>query len=224
MLGFWGGVGFWTMFLIGFAILAGWFVPPSPSLDAGQVAAMFQEHRFEIRLGMCFMLLGAACYLPYTVLMSDLIKQIEGKSFFLSGTQLAAGTLASVTLFLPPYLWLTAAFRADRDPALVQTLNDLAFLFFITPFPPFILQYVCFAIAIFTDRSPSPMFPRWLGYLLVWVFFSSLPAFLAFFFKTGPFAWNGLFVWWIPLSLFGVWVVAMLAFCRRAVLRPYTPA
>jgi hypothetical protein len=32
---------------------------------------------------------------------------------------------------------------------------------------------------------------------------------LAFNFRTGPFSWNGLLVFWSPLSLFGLWIGVM---------------
>ena len=37
------------------------------------------------------------------------------------------------------------------------------------------------------------------------MFFLILPDQLLFFFHTGPFAWNGLFGIWLPLTAFGGW-------------------
>ena len=36
-----------------------------------------------------------------------------------------------------------------------------------------------------------------------------VPGGLLTFFKTGPFAWDGLFVWWIPFVIFFAWYVLM---------------
>jgi hypothetical protein len=33
------------------------------------------------------------------------------------------------------------------------------------------------------------------------------PGALAFVTKTGPFAWNGLFTFWLPFSIFGIWLI-----------------
>jgi hypothetical protein len=32
-----------------------------------------------------------------------------------------------------------------------------------------------------------------------------VPACLLTFFKTGPFAWNGLLAFWVPATVFGLW-------------------
>ncbi|MGB8389992.1 MAG: hypothetical protein WCE76_19885, partial [Mycobacterium sp.] len=132
--------------------------------------------------------------------------------------QLAAGVMAASTFFLPAMLWATAAFRPERNPEITQALVDLGWLLFITPIAPFIVQYVTLAIAIFADDRPQPAFPRWVGYLQLWISISFLPAFGAFFLKRGPLAWNGLFVWWIPFAVFTAWFCIMIVATRRAVL------
>jgi hypothetical protein len=119
---------------------------------------------------------------------------------------------------LPSYAWAAAAFRPDRNPEITQALSDFGWLLFITPIAPFILQYVIIAIAVFLDKRPTPLFPRWVAYLQIWIAVLFLPAFLAYFMKSGPFAWNGVFVWWIPFAVFTFWFVAMIVYARKAVL------
>src|SRR5262249_50194241 len=140
-----------------------------------------------------------------------------GRSHFLSLTQLGAGVMSAMTFFLPALIWATAAFRPQRSPEITQALVDLGWLLFITPIAPFILQYVVLAIAVFIDRRHQPAFPRWTAYLQLWVCVTFLPALAAYIFKRGPLAWNGLFIWWIPLSAFTLWFVAMIALTHRAV-------
>ena len=43
-----------------------------------------------------------------------------------------------------------------------------------------------------------------------------IPDVLAYFFKTGPFAWNGVFVFWLALTAYCAFLVAMSVVCRRA--------
>ena len=42
---------------------------------------------------------------------------------------------------------------------------------------------------------------------------------LLYFFKTGPFAWNGIFAFWLPLSVFGAWIIVFFVILRAAILR-----
>jgi hypothetical protein len=224
LLGVWSAAAFFLLWLVGFVFFAQWIPPIPPSAPASEIAAMFQARSVPIRVGMVLMSVGAVFYLPWSMVLSDLIKEIEGWSFFLAGTQLAAGVVSSITFFLPAFLWATAAFRPERNPEVTQALVDLGWLFFITPIAPFILQYAILAAAIFGDKRTQPAYPRWAAYLQLWVILSFLPALAATFLKTGPFAWNGLLVWWIPFAMFTGWFVTMIVLTRRAVLRSGEPS
>jgi hypothetical protein len=45
---------------------------------------------------------------------------------------------------------------------------------------------------------------------------AQVPALALVYTHTGPFAWDGLMSWWIPLSDFFIWIVAMMALSIRA--------
>jgi hypothetical protein len=216
--GVWSAVAFFLLWLIGFVVFAQWIPPIAPAAGADDIAALFQQRSVPIRVGMVLMSLGTVFYLPWTMALAGLIKEIEGRSFFLSGTQLAAGVVSAMTFFLPAFLWATAAFRSERNPEITQALVDLGWILFITPIAPFILQYVILAVAIFADKRAKPAYPRWAAYLQVFVSVSFMPAVLAFFLKTGPFAWNGLLVWWFPFATFTAWFFTMIVLTRKAVL------
>ena len=62
--------------------------------------------------------------------------------------------------------------------------------------------------------------PRGAGYLNVWTVLLFLPGPMCVFFKTGPFAWDGLFAWWIPFVVFMAWMVIMLVLVRRSIDQP----
>jgi len=220
MLCVWSGVAFFLLWGAGLILIGG--IPPmAPSLDAPTVAELYQTNQLQILLGVAIMTATAALYLPWTVLLSEIISKIEGpNSRILSWTQLVAGVMSQMTYFLPPYFWGAAAYRPLRDPEITQALVDAGWLIFITGIGPFILQYAALAIAIFSDKRETPAFPRWIGFLQIWLSISFVPAIMPFFLKKGPFAWNGIFCWWIPLTIFVVWFVAMIVLARKAVLRP----
>jgi hypothetical protein len=220
LIGVWSAAAFFLIWAVGYMAFAQWVPPISPSLTAQQVAQLFHERSVPIRVGMVLMSLGAVFYLPWTVTLSSLIKEIEGKSFFWAATQLAAGIVSMMTFLLPAFVWAAAAFRPERNPEITQALSDLGWLLFITPIAPFMMQYIILGVAILSDKRPRPAFPRWAAYLQFWVSLSFVPAVIAFFAKNGPFAWNGLLVWWIPLTSFTGWFVLMIILARKAVLMP----
>ena len=218
LLGVWSGVAFCALWGGGL-LLTGWIPPMPPNLEAEAVATLVQNRSLQILLGVAFMTCFAVLYLPWTITLSEIIRPIEAPGHFLAQTQLLSGLMAQVTFFIPPYLFAAAAYRPFRNPEVTQALLDVGWLMFITGIGPFILQYTALAIAIFADKREVPAFPRWVGYLQVWISVSFICALIPFFLKSGPFSWNGMFVWWVPASIFAIWFVGMIIFARKAVLR-----
>jgi hypothetical protein len=62
------------------------------------------------------------------------------------------------------------------------------------------------------------VFPRWLGYFNIWAAVSFMPGVLLIFFKSGPFSYQGLFVFWVPFAVFGAWIMIMAWAAGRAAL------
>jgi hypothetical protein len=114
-------------------------------------------------------------------------------------------------------LMTVIAFRPDRSAELSVTLNDIAWLVFITPIAPFIIQNIAIGIAILRDEGR--LLPRWVAYLNFWIAASFVPDPLAYFFHSGPFAWNGILVFWLALTTYAVFLVGMGLVLRGAALR-----
>ena len=207
------------LFFGGFAGMARWVPPLDPALTADAVAQHYSDNSVSIRVGMVMVLFGATAYLPWTMVLTEYVRKVEGKSIFRSGLQFAGGVMSQLTFFIPSFLWAVAAYRPERDAMVVQGISDIGWLLFITATPPFMLQYSTLAIAIFADKRANPGFPRWAAYLQILIALSFVPASLALFFKAGPFAWNGIFVWWIPLTVFFAWFLVMTILAWRMVTR-----
>ena len=62
-----------------------------------------------------------------------------------------------------------------------------------------------------------PIFPRWLAFYNLWSALLMAPGSLIPFFKTGPFAWDGLFAFWLPATVFGIWFVVMQVMVLKAI-------
>ncbi|MCD2194556.1 hypothetical protein LQ327_14380 [Actinomycetospora endophytica] len=191
-----------VLLFFGAFALAGFIPPVSPSLTAEQITAHYREHTFGMGLGGLAMMLSGMFYAPFTAVISTQMQRIPGVHRTVHYTRLVAGAFACVTFTLPGMLLVVASFRPERAPDLTLLLNDLAWILLVLPWPPFFAQNGAFAFAIMTDRREVPLFPRWVAYFNVWAPISFSPSILLPFFRSGPFAWNGLFVVWIPAVVF----------------------
>ncbi|MFY1621479.1 hypothetical protein, partial [Micromonospora sp. WMMD736] len=65
-------------------------------------------------------------------------------------------------------------------------------------------------------------YPRWSGWASLWFCFATFPASLVAFLKDGPFAWDGVLAFWVPLSALFAWVILMTVLTLRAVKKQST--
>lgn len=213
----WAGVAFLLLFFIGLWPVAKFFPPHSPTASAAEIAAIYQQDTTVIRLGMLIMMVAAALQLPFAAAISMQLKRIEGPFPVMAYTQLGAGALAVFILTVPVMVFIAATFRPERAIEMTQLLNDLGWLLFVMPFGPAVIQSLAIGLAILSDKSPKPVFPRWLAFFNFWVAVLFLPGGMIPFFKTGPFAWNGVIAFWIPAGVFGVWFIVMFPMLLKAI-------
>lgn len=200
--------------------LAKFVPPPAPTLTADEVATLFRANSTGICIGMMLFLFSGSLLAPITAVYSLQIKRIEGRASILTYTQLIVGTLALV-LFIPPaIIWCAAAYRPERAAEDILMLNDLGWFFFIMTVPPGVIQVIVLGVAILQDKRRQPLFPRWVGYFNLWCALLLAPGILVSLFKTGPFAWNGIIAFWIPLPIFGGWWILMFIMCLKAIKVP----
>ena len=200
--------------------LAGWLVagmlplPMGPSASTGDVTSFFVDEPHRVMFGFVLSSIGVVLMLPMLALVSMHMLRMEGRLPVLAFTQLAAAATTILINMFPQLIFAIAAFRTDRDPGDIVMLNDVAWLLLFTGIMPFIVQNLAIGVAVLND--PSHVFPRWVGFLNLWVAFAFLPDVLAYFFKTGPFAWNGVMVFWLALTAYSVFLVAMCWATRTA--------
>ena len=217
MLCLWCGPAAIVIFLVGFWVVAGLVPVPSPSDSPREIQEIYQGNTDGIRTGLLMTMIAGALTGPWVAAISTQLKRIEGHYSPLTYTQLGMGMLGVLLFIFPCFMMETVAFRPDRDPELMQLINDAAFLPFIGAFMPAVLQNIAIGICIFKDTEQKVL-PRWLGYFNLWVALLFVPAALIYFFKDGPFAWNGVFCFWLPLSIFSLWFGVMFVALRKAIL------
>ncbi|MCK9504103.1 MAG: hypothetical protein M0Q95_07960 [Porticoccaceae bacterium] len=213
----WSAAAMGVFVIIGWWLLAHFVPPPSPGWTAGEIAEFYVSNLTGIRTGMIFMLVGAGFFIPFIALISSQMRRMEHTPPVLAYTQLLGGSMSVMIILIPIMLWTTAAFRPERNPEITQMLNDAAWLITAMTFSPGIIQNLSIGLAVLWDRSAKRIFPRWVAYVNFWMALGFLPAGLMTYFKTGPFAWNGLLAFWLPLVAFTIWFNVMFIALMRAI-------
>lgn len=206
------------LFTLGFVVIGGLVPPPSPNLDADGVARFYQDNTNGIRLGLAMTMVAGALTAPFVAVITVQMRRIEGPGSPLALTQLGTGMLGVLLFALPVMVLQAAAFRPDRDPEVMLAIHDIGWIMLIGTYCCVFVQCIVVGACILLDHVGA-VWPRWLAYFNFWVALMFLPGSLLYFFKTGPFAWDGVFVWWIPLSVFFGWFVVMFVMTLQALDR-----
>jgi hypothetical protein len=219
MFGLWCGIAYLAVLFVGWGAFAGFLPPTSPSANSSQIAALYESDYTRIRIGMLIVMLAALVFIPFAAAMSQFIARIEGTAGVLTYTFLLGAAGNMVLTFYPAVWWLTAAFRPDRSAELIYLMNDMSWLQFLGGVTMYLAMPLSVMVASLCDKSAEPAFPRWCGYANGWLALTVVPDQLLFFFKKGPFAWNGLFGIWVPVVVFSGFFIVNFIVLRQAVLR-----
>jgi hypothetical protein len=218
---------FWTLpalavvWIAAFFLFPGFLPPMSPSLSADEVAAFYRDtsHLSQIRYSMIlFNWFCVGLILMLTLIVMQVRRMAHRTSIL--GYALLGCVAGGPTVFLIANLfWLLAAFRPERDPALTQLFNDLAWVTFTTGVPFLIALSVILALAVFLDRQPRPVFPRWVAHFNLLVAAALAPAAFVGLSKEGPLAWDGFLSFWVKNTAIALWILVMGTVLGRTIYR-----
>src|SRR5271154_5005947 len=124
----WCGPAFLLTFVLFWGVIGRNIPNPSPALSAADLAARYSQHLGEIRLGFIVALIAVVLYMPWCSYISTRMARIEGGYPVLANLQLIGGALTVMVVSFSCCFWAIAAFRPDRDPALIQLLTDTGWL------------------------------------------------------------------------------------------------
>ena len=214
------GPAFAIVFTTGWWFIAGFVPPHDPALGAEAIAAFYQQDTLAIRFGILTAMVSSALVIPFGAVIATQMRRIEGDGApILSTVQLMAATVTSVILLITTVLWTAAAFRPERAPEVILAYNDFAWILLLMTFSPFLVQFTAIGFAVLSDTRDRPLFPRWAGYYNFWLALLAVPGGLIVFFKSGPFAWNGLLAFWVPIVVFVAWFFIMAPLLIQAIRR-----
>lgn len=213
----WSGVALVVSLIVAQGFLMGFIPPPSPALDAQAIAQLYIDRKLAIRFGTLIECIGFTFYLTWSMSIIFFMRRMERGMPLLSYTSIANAGGGYVFFLLMPITWAVLAFRPEAlDPTFLQIGNDFVWFVFILSWPPFAVFMILIAVAVLRDRNENPIFPRWVGYLNIWTAVLIVPAGLIEFFKTGPFAYDGIISFWFVWLIFFGWIIGMSAIVMRA--------
>ncbi len=203
----WCGPASIVLFVLGFVVLAR-FIPALPPGDGAEsIAAIFRDRGAQIKLGLILVQVALGLWLPWGIALISRVRLIEGsKTATLANLQLGAIAVTITQLVIMTVLWELAAFRAGETvPWITQAFNDAGWFLLLFCFVPLTIWVFAMAVPVLQDATSAPTYPRWVGYLSLWVAVLLLPGPVLVYFKHGIFAWSGIIPFYIPLSAFFLW-------------------
>jgi hypothetical protein len=201
-----------------FLAFPGFFPPMSPTMSTLDVQQFYVDHRAQVLFSMVGFNLCGILIVPFQVLIMAQMMRMKNQSHIFAFSYLTA-VVAGATLFaLSNIFFSVAAFRPEQDASIVQMLNDLAWITFVAPIGMTVGELVLLALAIFFDKGPDPVLPRWIAYVAVATAIAIAPAALAAVFTEGPFAWNGVISFWLRNISYAAFLITMF-FVMRTALR-----
>jgi hypothetical protein len=204
----WWGITFAVIYGIAFIFLMQFVPPPDATMAAPEVAEWYSERHDEIRIGAMIASWTGAFFLPIFAVLTIQVARVEqGRKIWTVLTAMG-GAMMSIFLVLPPLFWGVAAYTDGRVDSEVTTLmHELGTLTLVTTDQYYIFAFVALVVISFipTDVAHSP-FTRWYGYFTAWAAFMFEAGAIAFIPRTGPFAWDGLLVFWSPLTIVSLWI------------------
>jgi hypothetical protein len=206
-----------VLFGIAYIPFIKWLPPPSPGLTAAQVAAIYQQNTLGIRFGWMLVMYAGALNASFATVITVYMLRMKNASQALAYLQLTSGALNVIFLIMPAQIFTATAFRPDRLADITQFGNDFGWLIFDMVNSVTMLEWIPLGLAILSEESDHPIFPRWAGYFNLWGALLLIPVGLTTFFKGGPFCWNGVIGFYLGIVVFCAWYFIMFILLLRAI-------
>jgi hypothetical protein len=200
----WCGVVSIVLYVVFWGILGHNVPPPSPSYNADEVVAnYFGPYHTSILIGMVAAAVVGILYLPWSAAVSIIMRRPEHNVHLLSNIELLGGAITAWLLAECAAMWAHAAHYGTSNPVLTEMLWREGWFIFDLTYMITTVQMVGAGIYALTDKSRNRVFPRWTGWWAIAGGLSFVPLILVPFVTDGPFAWNGLWNFWV---VWGAWI------------------
>jgi hypothetical protein len=118
--------------------------------------------------------------------------------------QLLGGGITAWLLAACPAMWAHAAHLGTSNPVMTQAIWADSWMIYDLTYLITTVQMVAIGVYALTDRTDSPPFPAWTGWVAIGGGLCFIPLTALLYYNDGPFALNGLWNFYI---VFGWWLV-----------------
>lgn len=207
----WWGIGLAVTYAVALIFLLQQVPTKNPAWSAEEIAQWYAANQTKIRWGAVICGWSGAFMMPILTVIAVQMARVEtGGPKIWSALSLVSGAMMSLFLMLPPMFFGVAAYTAPRkDSEVTALMHELATLTLTTTDQYYVFMWVGVTVICLrpaTQLVKNNPFPRWWGWGSLWITVMFEAGAVAFIPRSGPFAWNGLLVFWSPLTLFAVWI------------------
>jgi hypothetical protein len=215
----WMGPVFMSVFIVFWGIMGHNIPPWNADLPADVIAGWFRTEANTIRTGMVMSMTCAVLYAVWGLAIGRVMTRIVPNSILIDLQVWGAG-LTVVPVLVSTSFWLTGAYRPEDLPDnILQLLYDMAWLLIDLAYFVTSVQMFAAGAAFIRDKRATPLIPKWLAWYGIWVGFMFIAECLMPFFKTGPFARDGMLNFWIEFMIWFLWCPTLTFYVVKGINR-----
>lgn len=218
--GLWCSWIFAALTVIGWLGIANFYKPEPADNSAEQIRQWFtDDHRWGIIIGCTIFYIAAGILVPASIQFGLMLSKIEGRRPLWSFSTGVCGIFISLIIFFNCCAWITAAYREENGGDVVQAWYDWAWFAFLLGWIYLSIEMLSTAVVELADKRAEPMVPRWMTWLTIAGSVTLMTAAGPAFFKSGPFAYNGLLGYYVPMVIWGFYLVGTAWFMLKELER-----
>ncbi len=205
-----------------FLLFPGFVQTMSPAMSADEVAAFYRDpdNLARIRYSMILFNWFSVGLVPILALIALHMRRMAHRTPILSYSFIGCVAGAPTLFLMANLFWLLAAYRPERDPALIQMFNDMAWVTFTSQVGFLAGQSVFLALGIYLDRQAQPVFKPWVAHFNIAVAVALLPAaFVGLSLEVGALAWDGVLAFWVKNIAIALWIMVMGVVLGQSIYR-----
>ncbi len=223
-IGLWCTFGFALLTVIGWLGIAHFYAPAPGDLGLEATKVWFSDtYRWQTIIGCTIFYIGAGLLTPGSIQFGIMLAKIEGRWPLWSITTAVCGIFISLIIFLNCCGWIVAAYRVETSADVIQSWYDWSWFAFLLGWIYLAIEMIATAVVELMDKRAVPMIPRWFTWLTIAGAVSLISAAGPAFFKSGPFAYHGLFGFYVPMVVWGTYLIGTSWFMLKELDRSAAP-